>query len=57
MNSLDEKMRKWEKAQKIYMIGIIICAILAYWPIKYRLNHPEMTETQLFIHFFDSYRE
>ncbi len=35
----------------------LIILILSFWQLKYRFNHPEMSETQLFLHFFDAFKE
>jgi len=37
-------------------ILIAILLVLSLFPLKYRFQHPEMTETQLLLHFFDAYR-
>lgn len=38
-------------------IFYIIIAIIALFQHRYRFNHPEMTETQLVLHFFDAFKE
>lgn len=39
-------------------IILLISLFLLSLPIHiYRFRHPEMTETQLFLHFFDAYME
>jgi len=42
------------RAKCLFYIILCICAIPQ---IIYRFHHPEMTETQLFINFFQAYKE
>lgn len=49
MKNLNETNIKW--------IMLLILGILAIYQFKYRLNHPEMTETQLLINFFEAFKE
>ena len=36
---------------------LLIMAPLAFFQLKYRFNHTEMTETQLLLHFWDAFFE
>lgn len=38
-------------------IFLICLSVLAIPQVIYRFNHPNMTETELFLHFLDAYRE
>ena len=40
-----------------YTIFLCVLGILAIPQLIYRFNHPELTETQLFLGFFEAYRE
>jgi|GEM_PF-3552052 len=48
-------LKKNEKKFKFYFLLIML--ILAIPQLFFRLKHPEMTETQLFINFFQAYKE
>ncbi len=43
---------KWQ-----FIIGIPLVIFVAIPQLAYRLHHPEMTETQLFLNFFEAYKE
>jgi hypothetical protein len=36
---------------------LILMGIGAIYQFRYRFNHPDMSETQLFLHFFDAFKE
>lgn len=36
---------------------ILILLVISYFQFKFRFNHPEMTETQLFMNFFKAFKE
>jgi hypothetical protein len=38
------------------LLIIIFIAIIAFFQIKYRFTHPEQTETQLFLNFFEAFQ-
>lgn len=48
-NKMVEKLRGAR-----YILVIVILMWLILNSITYRIDHPEMTETQLFIHFFEN---
>jgi hypothetical protein len=39
-----------------FFLGMFVAFILIKTMI-YRFRHPDMSETQLFLHFFDAFRE
>ncbi len=39
------------------LIFYLVLLILGIPGFLYRFNHPEMSETQLFLNFFEAYRE
>jgi len=45
----ENKKSKW--------VFYLILFILAIPQFTYRFKHPEMSETQLLLHFFDAYKE
>lgn len=47
---------KINKEKYILWTLLFILGVLSIYQLKYRLNHPEMTETQLFLHFFDAFK-
>jgi len=40
----------------IKFILFLMLIIIAFYQTKYRFNHPEMTETQLFLNFFNAFK-
>ena len=48
-----EKEDRWEIVKSIYLIVIFILTIaISVGACSYRFSHPELTETQLTIHYF-----
>lgn len=51
---MTQNTKRKRKGEGIFFFVILLAA---FPPLVYKFKHPEMTETQLFFHFFDSYKE
>lgn len=52
-------MAEWNPKKHRRNTWILLLILLPFVLIqyRYRFKHPEMTETQLFLHFFDAFKE
>ena len=50
-------MQEIKSEKRARWIFYILMTPVLYFQLKYRLNHPELSETQLFIDFFKAFVE